>query len=154
MLTLWKPRAPARTDNGHTTADPFAEIERLFFDDIAFPTLSLWSAPALTAAADVSETDDEVRVSLDLPGLDAKDIEVSVQDDVLHVRAERRAERQEKNETFLRTERTWGAIRRSFRLPSTVDATKCDARYENGVLTLSLPKREEAKPRVIQVKVK
>ncbi|MCP3144239.1 Hsp20/alpha crystallin family protein [Pyxidicoccus xibeiensis] len=104
-------------------------------------------------AADIIETESGVTLQLDIPGVEAKAIQVKVENDVLTVQAERKAEPQAQGVTVHRQERGFGSFARTFALPDTVDASKVEARYENGVLTLTLPRREESKPRVIQVKV-
>ncbi len=103
-------------------------------------------------ATDIYETEAGVTIQVDLPGHDAKSIEVKVDKGVLTLRSERKAPESTK-ENARRLERGFGVYTRSFKLPDTVDASNVDARYENGVLTLSLPRKEEAKPRVIEVKV-
>lgn len=101
---------------------------------------------------DIYETETGVTLQVDLPGHDARSIEVKVEKNVLTIRSERKAEQGAK-ENARRLERGFGVYARSFKLPDTVDASKVEARYENGVLTLALPRKEEAKPRVIEVKV-
>ncbi|MDY7226885.1 Hsp20/alpha crystallin family protein [Hyalangium rubrum] len=103
-------------------------------------------------ATDIYETETGVTLQVDLPGHDAKAIEVKVEKGVLTLRSERKAEQGAK-ENARRLERGFGVYTRSFKLPDTVDATKVEARYENGVLTLAMPRKEESKPRVIEVKV-
>jgi HSP20 family protein len=103
-------------------------------------------------ATDIYETEAGVTLQVDLPGHDAKSIEVKVDKGVLTLRSERKAPEGTK-ENARRLERGFGVYTRSFKLPDTVDASNVGARYENGVLTLSLPRKEEAKPRVIEVKV-
>lgn len=102
--------------------------------------------------ADIYETEAGVTLQVDLPGHDPKAIEVKVEDGVLTVRSERKAEPSAKD-SARRLERGFGVYARSFTLPDTVDAAKVEARYEHGVLTLTLPRKEESKPRVIEVKV-
>lgn len=104
-------------------------------------------------AADILESASGLTLLLDMPGLDAKAIQVKVENDVLTVQAERKAEPRAEGVNVRRQERVFGTFARSFALPDTVDATKVEAKYEHGVLTLTLPRREEAKPRVIEVKV-
>ncbi|MCP3058506.1 Hsp20/alpha crystallin family protein [Myxococcus sp. K38C18041901] len=104
-------------------------------------------------AADILESEAGVTLHLDVPGVDAKDIQVTVERDVLTVKAERKAQPVAEGVSVRRQERAQGSFTRSFSLPETVDATKVEARYEQGVLTLTLPRREESKPRVIEVKV-
>ena len=142
MLTLWS--------NPETA---FAALDQLM-NDVARPTTNGWNSYGLTPAADIVETEAGFRVVLDMPGHDAKDIKIQVENDVLSVQSERKFAEPEKGETVHRSERAAGTFFRSFSLPSTVDGSKVEARYENGVLTVVLPKREEAKPRTIQVSVK
>jgi HSP20 family protein len=104
-------------------------------------------------AADVLETQDELKVRLDMPGHDPKSLQVRLANDTLFIRSERTQNPEERNASYLRSERAQGAFERSFVLPRSVDAAKCEAKYENGVLTLTLPKREESKPRSIAIKV-
>ncbi|HYO54274.1 Hsp20/alpha crystallin family protein, partial [Archangium sp.] len=86
------------------------------------------------------------------PGHDPKSIEVKVENDTLTLKSERKVERSDKDGAR-RLERSFGVYARSFVLPRTVDASRVEARYENGVLTLTVPRREEARPRVVEVKV-
>jgi len=122
-----------------------------FFDE-AFG-LQTFAGSAMAPAADVAETDAELQVTIDLPGHDPKNVKVEVEHDVLTIRAERHQERTDPGRSQLRRERSYGVYARSFVLPSTVDGSKAQARYQNGVLTVTLPKREEAKPKSIDVKV-
>ncbi len=103
---------------------------------------------------DISETDDEVEISVELPGLDDKDIEVNLTDDFLTVRGERKAEREEKKRGYYLSERSYGAVHRMIPLPPGVDTDKADARFKKGVLTVSLPKTPEAKAKVKRIAVK
>ena len=107
---------------------------------------STWAPPA-----DIYETDHELIVTTDLPGVDAKNIDVRVENGILTIRGERRMERKLEKENFHRVERSYGAFARSFTLSVPVDGEKIHAAYKNGVLTVSLPKTEQAKPRRIEV---
>lgn len=109
--------------------------------------------PGLTPDAEVVEAADEIRVTVDLPGHDPSGLDVKLEGDILTVRSERKQELPQGRHTHLLAERGYGIFARSFVLPSTVDAARCEARLENGVLTVILPKREEARPRSIEVKV-
>ncbi len=139
--------------------DPFREamslreaMDRLFEDSFVRP-LS-WFMPVNGASVlplDMFETDEEVVVRASVPGVDPKDIDISVTGDVLTIQGTM-PEDQEGN-YYLR-ERRCGAFRRSISLPVPVDTDKAKAEYEHGVLTLTLPKAEEAKPKAIQVKAK
>ncbi|GEL69122.1 MULTISPECIES: Hsp20/alpha crystallin family protein [Myxococcus] len=106
-----------------------------------------------TPAADITESESGLTLQLDMPGLEAKAIQVTVEKDILTVQSERKAEPRAEGVNVRRQERVFGTFARSFALPDTVDASRVEARYEQGVLTLTLPRREESKPRVIEVKV-
>jgi HSP20 family protein len=104
-------------------------------------------------ALDVVENDDAYVVKATLPGLKAEDIDISIEDDVLSIKAEHDEEREESEETYLLRERRYGAFHRAVRLPSGVNGDEAVAEMRDGVLTLTLPKREEYKPKQIEVKV-
>lgn len=110
--------------------------------------LTTW-APAV----DIYETPNELVVKTDLPDVVEKDIDVRVENNLLTIRGERKFEKSVSEENFLRVERTYGAFSRSFSLPNTVNAEGIGAQYKNGVLTVTLPKREESKPRQVKVNV-
>jgi HSP20 family protein len=129
------------------------EMDRLA-NDLARPSARGWTGYGLTPAADILESEGGFKVVLDLPGHDPKAIQIEVEKETLTVQAERKFAEPEKGETVRHSERAHGNFRRSFTLPTTVDATKVEARYESGVLTVLLPKREEAKPRTIRVDVR
>ena len=111
-------------------------------------SLTTW-APAV----DIYETPNELVVKADLPDVNEKDIDVRVENNLLTIRGERKFEKSVSEENFLRVERTYGSFSRSFSLPSTLNADAIGAEYKNGVLTVRLPKREEAKPRQVKVTV-
>jgi HSP20 family protein len=128
------------------------EMERLF--DRLFepgwpkmPELGEWE-PTL----DLSETKDAVIVKAELPGVEQKDIEVSMQDGMLTIKGEKAAEKEEKEKRYHRVERSYGAFFRAIRLPAAVDAGKVAAAFKDGVLTVTLPKAPEAKGTTIPVK--
>jgi len=106
-----------------------------------------------TPDVDIYEDEDKYVVSMDVPGMDEKDIEVKVQDGTLQIKGERKLEHEEKRDNYHRIERCYGSFMRTFSLPSNVDAGKAEAKLERGVLTITLPKREEAKPKPITIKV-
>lgn len=116
-------------------------------DEDLFP--SVWSP-----AVDVAESDNEYLVKVELPGINKEDVKVTVQDSVLTILGEKKQETEAKNHNYHRVERSYGSFQRSFTLPSTVEADKVDATFKDGVLTIALPKAEEAKPKEIDVKVK
>ena len=105
-------------------------------------------------AVDIYQSDaNEVVLKAELPGLEREDIDVKVENNTLTIKGERRQDVEVKKEHFHRVERSYGAFSRSFSLPSTIDSGKVRAEYRDGVLTVSLPLREESKPRQIQVAV-
>ncbi len=105
-----------------------------------------------TPSADVVESDKAIEIHLDLPGVNPDAIEVKVDENVLTVSVDRTLEAGEKHEV-LRRERAFGKYARSFTLPNTVDGSKPDAAYRHGVLTLTLPKKEEIQPKTFKVRV-
>ena len=104
-------------------------------------------------AVDVRESKDALELTAELPGLEPKDVEVSVENGLLTLKGSRSFEKATDGETYHRVERAYGSFERSFNLPTNVDAEKVRAVYRHGVLHLTLPKREEAKPRSIAIKV-
>lgn len=111
--------------------------------------LSTW-----TPAADIAELENEYLVKLELPGVNKDDVGITVESNILTIRGEKKFEKDEKKDNFHRIERTYGSFERSFTLPSTIRTDKIDAVYKDGILTVSLPKAEEAKPKQIEVKIK
>ncbi len=124
---------------------------RLF--DIAFPTRTTESLSDWTPTLDAHEDKDKYTVSLEVPGLKKEDIHVSVHDGVLTVSGERKNEKTLNEGTAHRTERLFGKFSRSVSLPAAVCADKVGAVYKDGVLTVEIPKAEEAKPKTVEVKV-
>lgn len=105
-------------------------------------------------STDVAETDNAYEVSIELPGLEEKDIEVSVTDDMLTVKGEKKHEHEEKRKDYHLSERSYGSFFRSIPLPAGVDSNKADANFKNGVLTVTLPKTAEAQSKVKRIDVK
>jgi HSP20 family protein len=101
---------------------------------------------------DVKETDTEIVVKAEIPGMDAKDINISVAGDLLTIKGEKKSEREEKEENYHLVERSYGAFSRSLALPAAVDLEKIEAKYDKGVLTVTCPKKEEIKPKAIEIK--
>ena len=104
-------------------------------------------------AVDIFETENELVVKADLPDVNEKDIDVRVENNMLTVRGERKFGEKAEKENYLRVERTYGTFSRSFRLPNTVNNETIQADYKNGVLTVTLPKRAESKPKQVKVNV-
>jgi HSP20 family protein len=107
---------------------------------------STWFAPT-----DVSEDENSLQISMELPGVESDDVRLSLENNILTIRGEKRQRSEEDNERIHRFERTYGMFERTFALPNTVDPDKIEARYENGVLLVRIPKAERARPREIRV---
>ena len=144
VLQRWYPLASRRI--GH---DPFDRLWKGFFTP-AGPTTGSFDR---MAPLDVRETDEEIVVTASLPGVAPEDIEVTIEDRVLSIRAEPAAEDESEKGSYLVRERRAGSYRRALRLPGSVDAEKVVSGYEHGVLTITVPKREEAQARRIEVNV-
>jgi HSP20 family protein len=131
--------------------DPFRMLEP-FFGRFQFmedaPTSGTWAPPV-----DVAEEGDRIMVKVEVPGVDEKDLKVHFEDGILSVSGERQFERKD-NRNYHRIERTYGSFVRQFSLPRSVDASAIVASYRNGVLEIEIPKREEAKPKQIEINVK
>ena len=129
-------------------------MDRMFDESFPRPIArALWDVPSVPSM-DLYQTDDAVVVKMGLPGVKPEDIQVSVANGVLSIRGEVREEKEEKEKTYHLRERRYGSFSRSIALPSNVNSDKADAQFENGVLTLTLPKAEEAKAKTITVKPK
>jgi HSP20 family protein len=128
------------------------QIDRVFGDVVRRSAeesnLTPW-APAV----DIFETEHELVVKADLPDVNPQDLDIRVENNILTIRGERKFENKVKEDNYLRIERAYGAFSRSFSLASSVKSDAIKADYQNGVLTLSIPKREEAKPKQIKVNV-
>ena len=143
--------APRR--RGFGLLEPFRqEVEELFEKFFGEEGGNGTAARAWAPRVDVKETDKEVLVKADLPGVDAKDIEVTVVDGVLTLRGEKREETEEKRENYYRSERFVGRFYREIPLPPGADADKVSAASAKGVVTVTVPKKPEAQPRKIAVK--
>lgn len=113
-------------------------------------------ASALTAwapAVDIFENEKELVLKADLPDLEEKDIDVRIENNMLTLSGERKYDKEVKEDNYLRVERAYGAFSRSFSLPNTVNTEGIKAEYKNGVLSVRLPKREEARPKQVKVTV-
>ena len=131
--------------------DPwFGNTDKLFDDFFRVPATTTKTARAFYPSVDIKEDDKQIVLTSDLPGVDQKDIKVTVEDGTLTLSGERKFEKSTDEENFHRVERSFGSFQRSFSLPDTVDDDKIVASYKNGVLELTLPK---TKPDVKQVKV-
>jgi HSP20 family protein len=153
--------SPELTRHGRYLATPRTlfpslrdEMDRLsrMFDEFfgreeLAPSLTMWGPPM-----DVAETDDKVMVRADIPGIDPKELDISISGDVLTVKGEKKEEKEEKGEAYFCSERRYGAFSRTIDLPTNVDPEKIDASYHNGVLKIEMKKLPEAKRKKIQVK--
>ncbi len=115
--------------------------------------LDTWHGTGWNPRMDVVESDHEFTVHAELPGLNKDDIKVTLEDNVLTIEGERKHEDEQKDKQFYRRERAYGTFKRSFGLGTEVDADKIAANYKDGILILTLPKSETAKPRQIEVAV-
>ena len=122
-------------------------VSRAFGEEVG-----LWPTDRIVPSLDMAETDSNVEVRMDIPGMDAKDIDIQVNGNLLTISGERKEEREEKGKTFHRIERRVGSFSRSLTLPCQVKEDAVDAQYKNGLLTVKLPKTEEAKSKKITVK--
>jgi HSP20 family protein len=130
-------------------------MDRLFEESFVRPQAD-WSAPteAGALAVDMYETDDAVVVRSAIPGIKPEDIDITVTGDTLTIKGETKFEEEVKEENYVRREIRYGSFARSLSVPTSVVADKAEAEFENGVLTLTLPKAEEVKPKAIQIKAK
>jgi len=143
-----------------TRWDPFRELatlqdrmNRLFQETAGSGETSLTTTGAFIPPVDVYEDEQGLRLKLEVPGIEEKDLDVRIENNVLSIRGERKFEKEEKEENFHRIERRYGSFARSFTLPNTIDSEKIAAEYKNGVLTLQLGKKAEAKPKQIKVSI-
>jgi HSP20 family protein len=160
MLVRWNPfanggiaRSPSllpEFDNIFREADSL--LRATFPADAAVP--EKWARQAnLLPASEIHENENALTIQVDLPGHMEKEIQVRVEGDTLTIQSERKQEKEVNQNGTFRTERAYGMFARSFVLPDSVDANASDAQYKNGVLTLTFPKREEAKPKTINIRV-
>ena len=144
-LTRWEPVREMMT---------LREAMDRLFDDAFTRPINLrdggWSAPAV----DMYQTDDEVVVKVALPGFKADEVQINITGDVLTLRGEMKHEEDQKDKAWHIREHRWSSFERSVALPTAVTADKASADFENGILTITLPKAEEVKPKTISVKAK
>jgi len=132
---------------------PFDFPFERFFDGMwARPVRGSQPAEAVAPRVDIREEKDAIVVSVELPGVNKEDLKVVLENGVLAVSGEKKAEQTEEEAGFYRSERVYGNFERSFRVPDTVDAEKIAAEYLNGVLKVTLPKLPEAAPRQIEIR--
>jgi HSP20 family protein len=146
-----------------TRWDPFRDLvtlqermNRLFEDSLSRSktTDQEMAMGAWTPAVDIFETPESVVLKADLPGIEEKDIDVRIENNVLVLRGERKFLKEAKEEDYHRIERSYGVFSRTFQLPGTIDQSHISAVHKDGVLEVHLPKREDTKPKQIKVDVK
>lgn len=138
--------------------DPLRELERMH-EDMDRLFRSFWSPRSAEAAdvacpvaVDVLEDNEQVLLKAELPGVDPDQVDISVHDNVLSISGEKKQEHEDKKDNYVRVERYYGKFHRAFTLPPYVDPNGISAEYKNGVLTITLPKKPETRPRQIKVK--
>jgi HSP20 family protein len=153
--------APAR-ESGLFTPDPFfrtfqERMNRLFgenFGRMLAPTPEEnWTLTTWAPACDIFETENEIVVKAELPEVRKEDVTVAVENNVLMIRGERKFEEETKQENYHRVERAYGEFVRNFTLPAFAEAEKITAEFKDGMLRVTIPKREEAKPKQVEVRV-
>ena len=143
-LTRWEPAREMMT---------LREAMDRLFDDAFTRPFSMrdgWSAPAI----DMYQTDDEIVVKASLPGIKADEVQINITGDVLTLKGEVKHEEESKDKAWHIREQRWGSFQRSVALPTNVVADKAKAEFENGILTITLPKAEEVKPKTITINTK
>ena len=146
LIPVGRDRSVARSDNPFMSLQ--REIDRLF-DNFTqgFPALSTGGAAELLPNLDVTETDKQIEITAELPGLEEKDVQVNLADNVLTIRGEKKAEKEEKDKIYRLVERSYGSFVRSLELPEGVNAGAIKASIDKGVLKVTVPK-----PATVQVK--
>lgn len=151
LIPIGRQRGVARTDNPFLSLQQ--EIDRLFEDFTrGFPALGAGVSGALVPTMDVSETDKEIEITAELPGLEEKDVQINVADNVLTIRGEKKAKKDEKDKNYRLVERSYGSFERSLELPKGVNIDAIKATIDKGVLKVTVPKPVPAQTRKIEVK--
>jgi len=144
-----------RSEGGGAIAGLQSEMNRLFENFFGRSELpALFGGNVFAPAVDVVETKDAILVKAELPGIDSKDLDISITGDLLTIRGEKKSEREEKGKNFHRMERSYGSFTRTVEIPSYANTDKVLADYKDGVLTVSLAKKEEAKEKTVKVDIK
>jgi len=129
------------------------EMDRLWDSFINGPRRRVEEGEIWYPSLDVAETKNDLVIKAEIPGIDPKDIDISLSDGILTIKGEKRQEREEKEEDYHLIERSFGSFSRSVQLPKGVQSEKINASYKNGILKVVLPKTEEAKKKEIKIKV-
>ena len=132
-----------------TTRD---RLNRLFGRNEAWDTEGALSVADWAPSVDILEKENEILIKAELPGVESKDVAVTLDNNVLTIKGERHLEKDVKKESYHRMERTYGSFSRSFSLPNTVDTGNVRAEYKDGLLTLALPKKAASKSRTVEIK--
>jgi len=137
--------------------DPFRDLsvlqERMnrLFEDAGRGRGDEAAATTWSPAVDIYETDTEIMVKAELPGIERKDITLNLDNNVLTLKGERKFEKETRQENYHRIERSYGGFSRAFSIPATVDEENIRAEYKDGILTIALPKKEQVKPKQIKI---
>jgi HSP20 family protein len=130
-----------------------SEMDRLWDDYFGSGRRGLQPLkPEFAPAVDVKESAEAIVVKAEVPGMDAKEINIAVTGDILTIKGEKKSEREEKEENYHLLERSYGSFSRAIKLPAAVDLDKIEAKYDQGVLTVTCPKTEAVKPKAIEIK--
>jgi HSP20 family protein len=159
-LIPWKNKSeerPAERTPNHSLARMRNDLDDLFgrffsefgMNDLSWPT---WPASGTSMRLDVAESDDAITVTAELPGVEPGDIDISVEGRELTLRGEKKEEKQDEGKGYRYVERQFGSFERRVQLPASIDSEKVDATFKNGVLTITVAKRPDAKPKRIEVK--
>jgi HSP20 family protein len=164
LIPFGRDRRDVAARGGDNPFESFQREMNRLFDDFfrgtgAMPPARFGGAEGFFGGAaaprlDVSETDDAYEVTAELPGLEEKDVEVLLDRNLLTLKGEKRAEREEKSKDYHLTERSFGTFRRSIPLPAEIDQGKVEAHFRNGVLTVRLPKAEQARSQAKRIEVR
>ena len=151
LIPVGRQRMVARADNPFLSLQ--GEIDRLF-DNFTrgFPSLGNGGMTNLMPTMDVSETDKEIEITAELPGLQDKDVQINVADNILSIRGEKKAEKEQKDKNYRLVERSYGSFERSLELPEGVDAGAIKASIDKGVLKVVVPKPAPAQVQKVEVK--
>jgi len=145
-LTRWTP-----------TADPFRDRVNRMFDDFLRDLVPARNSEEMSGgrwlpAVDIKESPEALMLTVELPGLKKEEVSITLENQVLTIHGERKFEGETKDATYHRIERAYGSFMRSFTLPANIKSDRVDASFDSGLLTVTLPKVEEAKPRRIEIK--
>lgn len=143
----------SKLDFWRGTFNPYREVMDRFFDDFAsFPTRTLRKDAVFAPTCEVSEDKNAYLLKFDLPGLSKDQVKIELHDNQLTVSGERKEEKKEEGRRYHFSETTYGSFMRTFNLPANTDPEKVEARFENGVLSVSVAKNEPAKARQVNIK--